>query len=140
MQTRPRAQQRRARTGRLVDLFTTAPEEKLSTQAVAYLCPVRAQIELVFKQGKSVLGINVTDAHPNIFRLQGEIGARLSAAVVVFSWHRHLQAASWAREKCELSFGQVARPLQIRGRSLTQALIRTRNAWTTSGGPLGIVC
>jgi hypothetical protein len=104
-------------------LFTNAPEEKLPTQALAYLYRVRWQIELVFKQCKSVLRIEVTEARTNIFRVQCEIWSRLIAAVVVFAWHGHLQVASWAREKSELSFGQVARQLQIRGRTLAQALI-----------------
>ncbi len=104
-------------------LFTNAPEEKLPTKVIAYLYRVRWQIELVFKQCKSMLRINVTEVHTNVFRVQCEIWARLIGAVVVFAWHGHLQAASWAREKAELSFGQIARRLQARGQRLAQALI-----------------
>lgn len=104
-------------------LFTNAPEEKLPTQAIAYLYRVRWQIELVFKQCKSVLRINVTEARTNSFRVQCEIWARLIGAVVVFAWHGHLQAASWAREKSEISFAQVARRIQTRGLTLAHAFI-----------------
>lgn len=104
-------------------LLTNAPAEKLPTAAIAYLYRVRWQIELVFKQCKSVLRLDVTEARTNLFRVQCEIWARLIGALVVFGWHGHLQAASWAREGAELSFGQVARRLQSRGVSLARALI-----------------
>jgi hypothetical protein len=104
-------------------LLTNAPAEKLPTAAVSYLYRVRWQIELVFKQCKSVLRLNVTEALHNVARIQCEIWARLIGALVVFGWHGHLQAASWARRRAELSFGQVARQLQSRGLSLAAALI-----------------
>jgi hypothetical protein len=104
-------------------LMTNAPAEKLPTDAVAYLYRVRWQIELVFKQCKSVLRLDVTEARTNVFRVQCEIWARLIGALVVFGWHGHLQAASWARSGRELSFGQVARRLQSRGLSLAKAII-----------------
>lgn len=104
-------------------LITNVAAEKLPTAAVAYLYRVRWQIELVFKQCKSVLRLNVTEALDNVARVQCEIWARLIGALVVFGWHAHLQAASWARRRAELSFGQVARQLQPRGLSLAEALI-----------------
>jgi len=48
---------------------------------------------------------------------------RLIGALVAFGWHGHLQAASWARHRAELSFGQVSAQLQARGLSLAEALI-----------------
>lgn len=104
-------------------LLTNAPAEKLPIAAVAYLYRVRWQIELVFKQCKSVLRLDVTEARTTVFRVQCEIWARLIGALVVFGWHGHLQAASWARQGAELSFGQVARRLQTRGLSLAKAII-----------------
>jgi hypothetical protein len=104
-------------------LITNVAAEKLPTTAVSYLYRVRWQIELVFKQCKSVLRLNVTEALENLARVQCEIWARLIGALVVFGWHGHLQAASWARRRAELSFGQVARQLQSRGLSLAEALI-----------------
>lgn len=104
-------------------LLTNVAAEKLPTTAMSYLYRVRWQIELVFKQCKSVLRLNVTEALDNLARVQCEIWARLIGALVVFGWHGHLQAASWARRRAELSFGQVARQLQSRGLSLAEALI-----------------
>ena len=104
-------------------LITNAAAEKLPTAAIACLYRVRWQIELVFKQCKSVLRLDVTEARTNVFRVQCEIWARLIGALVVFGWHGHLQAASWARSGAELSFGQVARRLQSRGLSLAKAII-----------------
>ena len=104
-------------------LLTNVPAEKLPTAAVAYLYRVRWQIELVFKQCKSVLRLDVTEARRNAARVQCEIWARLIGALVVFGWHGHLQAASWARRRAELSFGQVSAQLQARGLSLAEALI-----------------
>ena len=104
-------------------LLTNVPAEKLPVTAVGYLYRVRWQIELVFKQCKSVLRLHVTEALKNDARVQCEIWARLIGALAVFGWHGHLQAASWARRRAELSFAQVARQLQARGLSLAEALI-----------------
>jgi len=104
-------------------LITNVPPEKLPTAAVSYLYRVRWQIELVFKQCKSVLRLDQTEARQNVHRVQCEIWARLIGALVVFSWHGHLQVASWARRRAELSFGQVSALLQAHGLSLAAALI-----------------
>ena len=64
-------------------LITNAPVEKLPTEAMSYLYRVRWQIELVFKQCKSVLRLDVTLARTNAYRMQCEILARLIAAVVL---------------------------------------------------------
>lgn len=110
-------------------LLTNVAADKLPTAAVAHLYRLRWQIELVFKQCKSVLRLNMTETLENSARVQCEIWARLIGALVVFGWHGHLQAASWARRRAELSFGQVARQLQSRGLSLAEAFI-------TGGGRL----
>lgn len=104
-------------------LITNVPVEKLPTEAMSYLYRVRWQIELVFKQCKSVLRLNVTLARTNRFRVQCEIWARLIAAVVTFAWHAHLQAACWAQHKREISFAQVAKTFQQQAILLNSALI-----------------
>jgi hypothetical protein len=105
-------------------LITNAPEDKLPARALSYLYRVRWQVELVFKQCKSVLRLHVTQARTNKYRVQCEIWARLIAAVVVFAWHAHLQAASQGHPQREISFAQVARQLQQNGMSLALALIQ----------------
>jgi IS4 transposase len=104
-------------------LITNAPVEKLPTQAMSYLYRVRWQIELVFKQCKSVLRLNVTMARTNKFRVQCEIWARLIAAVAIFAWHAHLQVACWAHNQREISFAQVATTFQQHAIVLNSALI-----------------
>jgi len=103
-------------------LMTNAPEDKLPVQAMSYLYRVRWQVELVFKQCKSVLRLHVTKARTNIYRVQCEIWARLLAAVVVFAWHSHLQAASQPHR--EISFAQVATEFQQNGMILARVLIQ----------------
>lgn len=106
-------------------LITNAPEDKLPTHAMSYLYRVRWQIELVFKQCKTVLRLDVTQAHDNPYRVQCEIWARLTAAVVVFSWHGYLQGTqSQAQPGREISFARVARQLRQNGLVLALALIR----------------
>jgi len=106
-------------------LMTNAPQDKLPTPALGYLYRVRWQIELVFKQCKSVLRLHVTKARHNPARVQCEIWARLLAAVVIFSWYAHLQAAAaLTQPPREISFAQVARQLQPNGLPLALALIQ----------------
>ena len=104
-------------------LITNVPVEKLPTEVMSYLYRVRWQIELVFKQCKSVLRLHLTLARTNPFRVQCEIWARLIAAVVTFAWHAHLQVACWAQHKREISFAQVAKTLQQHAIILNCALI-----------------
>jgi hypothetical protein len=106
-------------------LLTNAPVQLLPTSAMAYLYRVRWQIELVFKQCKSILRIDQTKAETNVHRIQSEIWARLMAAVVLFAWHAHLQTAAAIRTAGrEISFAKVARWLQQHGLSLARDLIR----------------
>jgi hypothetical protein len=105
-------------------LLTNAPAHKLPTHALAYLYRIRWQIELVFKQCKSVLRIHQTLAQTNIHRMQSEIWARLMAGLILFAWHAHLQAAAALQGDQEISFGQVARRLQQEGYNLARHLIQ----------------
>lgn len=105
-------------------LITNASVEKLPTQVISYVYRVRWQIELVFKQCKSVLRLDVTLARTNSFRVQCEIWARLIAAIVAFAWHAHLQAACWGQSQREISFAQVAKTFQQHAILLASALIQ----------------
>lgn len=105
-------------------LVTNAPAQLLPSGAMAYLYRIRWQIELVFKQCKSVLRIDQTKARSNIYRIQSEIWARLIAALVLFACHAHLQAAVAAQTAREVSFAKVARQLQQRGMALARDFIR----------------
>jgi Transposase DDE domain len=101
-------------------LITNAPADQLPTAVMSYLYRVRWQIELVFKQCKSILRLDQTEARKNGYRVQCEIWARLSAAVIIFAWYSHLQVAS----PREISFAQVASHLQQEGMTLAHLLIK----------------
>jgi hypothetical protein len=104
-------------------VMTNASAERLPTSVLSYFYRVRWQIELVFKQCKSVLRLDQTEAHTNEHRMQCEIWARLMAGIVVFHWHGHLQAAAARAGRGELSFAQVASQLRQRGWALAKALV-----------------
>lgn len=109
-------------------LVTNAPAQLLPASAMSFLYRLRWQVELVFKQCKSFLRIDQTKAKTNIYRIQSEIWARLLAAVVLFAWHAHLQAAAAIRTGREISFAKVVRCLQQHGMSLARDLIRGGDA------------
>jgi hypothetical protein len=106
-------------------LITNAPADKLPDYALSYLYRVRWHIELVFKQCKSVLRLDTTEADDNVFRVQWEIWGRLTAAAVVFSWHRQLQATlSHKQPGREISFARLASQLRQNGMTLALAFMR----------------
>lgn len=106
-------------------VFTNAPADLLPTAAVGFLYRVRWQVELVFKQFKSVLRLDVLPSQ-NPARVQCEIWGRLLMAVLTFIWHQHLNAACLKLHQCEMSFAKVAKLLQQQGHSLVQTLFGDR--------------
>jgi hypothetical protein len=101
-------------------LATNASPEQLPTPMMAYLYRLRWQVELVFRQCKSVLRLDQSQSD-NPSRIQCEIWARLLAAVVIFAWHAHAQAVCWATHGCEASFEKVSRLFQQWGHTLARA-------------------
>jgi hypothetical protein len=106
-------------------LLTNAPALLLPTRAVSYLYRVRWQVELIFKQWKSVLRLDVLPSQ-NQCRVQCEVWARLLAAVLAFVWYRHSNAASLRLHQREISFSKLAKLLQQHGQSLTRTLFQDR--------------
>jgi hypothetical protein len=104
-------------------LVTNAPAALLPADSIAYLYRVRWQIELLFKQWKSVLRIHVLKStNPN--RVQCEIWARLINALLVSIWHQHANAACLQTNDREISFLKAAKQLQQQGQVLVQTLFR----------------
>jgi len=101
-------------------LVTNAPPEKLPTEAVAYLYRVRWQIELVFKQLKSVFRLDVLPSQ-NECRVQCEIWARLLTALLLFVLHKHANTLCWAQHQREISFAKLAKLMRQYGYTLAQA-------------------
>ena len=106
-------------------LMTNAPMDLLPTAAVSFLYRVRWQVELVFKQFKSVLRLDVLVSE-NPARVQCEIWGRLLMAVLTFVWYQHLNATCLELHECEISFAKVAKLLQQQGQALVGVLFGDR--------------
>lgn len=106
-------------------LLTNAPAALLPTAALGYLYRVRWQIELIFKQWKSVLRLDVLPSQ-NAARVQCEVWARLLAALLAFTWYQHANAACLQDHEREISFAKVAKLLQQQGQALVRALFAER--------------
>ena len=101
-------------------LLTNAPADKLPSSMMSYLYRMRWQVELIFRQVKSVLRIDKTETK-NPYRIQSEIWARLICAVLLFLWHAHASAECWLRHQCEASFEKLIRILQQWGHAIARA-------------------
>ena len=103
-------------------LLTNAPAQKLPSAMMSYLYRMRWQVELIFRQTKSVLRLNKTEStDPN--RVQCEIWARLIGAVLLFLWHAHASAECWLRHQCEVSFEKLIRLMQHWGLTVARAFL-----------------
>jgi hypothetical protein len=110
-------------------LVTNAPPEKLPTQAVGYLYRVRWQIELVFKQLKSIFRLEALPSQ-NDSRVQCEVWARLLCALLLFVFHRHANTLCWAQHQREISFAKLAKLLRQLGHTLARACFLGRDPLT----------
>ena len=103
-------------------LLTNAPTDLLPSAMMSYLYRMRWQVELIFRQMKTVLRIDKTESQ-NPCRVQCEIWARLTCAVLLFLWHAHASAECWRRHQCEVSFEKLSRILQQWGHALARAFL-----------------
>lgn len=103
-------------------LLTNAPEAKLPAAMMSYVYRLRWQVELIFRQAKSVLRLDKTEsADPH--RVQSEIWARLICTVLLFAWHAQASAECWHRHACEASFEKLIRMTQHWGHALARACL-----------------
>jgi len=103
-------------------LLTNAPAEKLPAAMLSYVYRLRWQVELIFRQVKSVLRLDQTESE-NPHRVQAEIWARLICACLLFAWHAQASAHCWRHYQCEASFEKLARILQQWGHTLARACL-----------------
>jgi len=103
-------------------LLTNAPEAKLPSSMMSYVYRLRWQVELIFRQAKSVLRLDKTESQ-NPCRVQAEIWARLICAILLFSWHAHASAECWRLHQCEASFEKLIRMMQHWGHTLARAFL-----------------
>jgi len=102
-------------------LLTNAPAAQLPAAALSYVYRLRWQIELVFKQYKSVLGLDLIQSEKSE-RVLCEVWARLLAGLIVLLWHGPTNAVCWAQHGREISFHKLALRLQQEGQALARAL------------------
>ena len=106
-------------------LLTNAPGQLLPASALSYVYRVRWQIELVFKQYKGVLRLDVLPSQ-NEHRVRCEVWARLLTTLLTFLWYQHTNAACLQLHAVEISFAKVARLLQQQGHTLASILFTGR--------------
>jgi hypothetical protein len=103
-------------------LLTNAPAEKLPAAMLSCVYRLRWQVELIFRQAKSVLRLDQTES-ANPHRVQSEIWARLICAVPRFSWHAQASAECWRRHACEAGFEKLIRLMQHWGHAIARAFL-----------------
>ncbi|MGA9040242.1 MAG: IS4 family transposase [Terriglobales bacterium] len=103
-------------------LLTNAPADKLPAAMLSYVYRLRWQIELIFRQAKSVLRLDQTESE-NPHRVQSEIWARLICACLLFAWHAQASAHCWRAYHCEASLEKLFRILQQWGHTLARAFL-----------------
>lgn len=104
-------------------LLTNAPAQKLPSSMMSYVYRLRWQIELIFRQTKSVLRLDKSESE-DPSRIQCEIWGRLISAVLLFWWHAHANAESWRLHGREVSFEKLIRLMQQWGLTLARALLK----------------
>lgn len=113
-------------------LITNVPEIWLPVPMVRALYTLRWQIELLFKQFKSILRVHQS-ATGNVYRLRCELYGKLITAVWVQRLHADANTALWNHARQEISLEKFYKRLQERAFTLSQLLIssrrQTRDYW-----------
>jgi hypothetical protein len=103
-------------------LITNVPEPWLPLAMVRALYTLRWQIELLFKQFKSILRVQQANTG-NEHRLRCELYGKLIAAVWVHRIHAVATTARWKAARQEISLEKLYKRLQERAFTLAQLLL-----------------
>ncbi len=103
-------------------LITNVPEPWLPLDMVRALYTLRWQIELLFKQFKSILRVHQS-ATGNAHRLRCELYGKLIAAVWVQRLHAVANTALWNTSRQEISLAKLDKRLQERAFLLAQFMM-----------------
>lgn len=101
---------------------TNAPAEILPLNVVRSLYRLRWQIELIFKQLKSVLRIHCSNTGID-HRLMCELYGKLIMAVIIHSIHAHLNMEMLSAKKEEVSFDKLYKRIQERSFALIRNML-----------------
>ena len=104
-------------------LVTNVAETSLPTEMAWRLYSLRWQIELLFKQLKSVLAIHRSQTRKNVSRLKCEIYGKLILAVLVHRIHADLNNLFWNQAHRELSFDKFYKRIQERAFAILHRLL-----------------
>lgn len=94
-------------------LVTNASAEILPVETIFPLYRLRWQIELIFKQLKSVLRIHSSNTK-NEYRLRCELYGKLIMAVLIHYLHSSLNFEMWSTKNTEVSFDKLYKRIQER--------------------------
>jgi hypothetical protein len=104
-------------------LVTNVAEISLPVEMAWRLYSLRWQIELLFKQLKSVLAIHRSQTRNNVSRLKCEIYGKLILAVLVHRVHADLNNLFWNQAHRELSFDKFYKRIQERAFAILHRLL-----------------
>lgn len=91
-------------------LMTNIPQEKaIDVKEIILLYPIRWQIELFFKQLKSVLQIHKSEVKSNVYRLRCEILGKCIVALFMSFCYSVASSITWQALGKEISIGKTAR-------------------------------
>lgn len=107
-------------------MVTNVPEEWIPSQMLWNVYALRWQIELIFKQFKSVLMIHNSNTQ-NVHRLKCEIYGKLIMAILICQIHGGINAELWNVKKRELSFDKLYKRIQERAFHIFQLLLVSRS-------------
>lgn len=94
-------------------MITNVPQHLLPSEMVRPFYSLRWQIELLFKQMKSVLKINhISTKNEN--RLRCEVIGKLIVAILIYKIHAHLNIHLWNTTHHEISFDKLFKRIQER--------------------------
>lgn len=108
-------------------LITNAPAGLMPAAMAYHLYRARWQIELIFKQLKSVLRIHKSDTGLDS-RLRCELYGKLIMAVLIHRIHAHLQNGLWNSQRREVSFDKLYKRFQERAFLLLRQCLITLSA------------
>lgn len=103
-------------------LITNVPKEILPASLVYILYTIRWQVELIFKQFKSIFQLNITTHTKNPQRIFCEIYGRLIAAALTTNIWGQLNSCLWEEDRKELSFDKLFKRIQQRAFNLLEAI------------------
>ena len=112
-------------------LVTNAPDALLPAPKVRTFYRLRWQIELIFKQFKSILRIHHCRTTKK-YRMLCELYGKLIAAVIVHSLHGQVNAELWNRQHQQLSFDKFWKRFQERALTYFQASLISLNHFLRS--------